>query len=153
MNIVVHGLLVNYSDSGDPAAPAVVMLHGWGASSQNFDALAGRLSGQFRVVQLDLPGFGGTQAPATAWHIQDYAAFVAAFLDKLAITRLDAGIGHSFGGRVLIKAAGRGLIQPARVILMGSAGIKHSDTVRNRVFKVVAKAGKAVTALPGLRGL
>jgi pimeloyl-ACP methyl ester carboxylesterase len=33
---------------------------------------------------------------------------------------------------------------------MGSAGIGHSRSLRNQLFKVVAKTGKAVMALPGL---
>ncbi len=153
MNLITQGLFTKYSDAGDRDAPVVVLLHGWGASSQNFDALAAHLAARFRVIWLDLPGFGGTQAPPEPWHIGDYAEFVKTFLDKLKIPQPQAVIGHSFGGRTLIAGVSRGILKPKNIVLMGSAGIKHSDTTRNQIFKLIAKTGKAVTLLPGLSRL
>jgi pimeloyl-ACP methyl ester carboxylesterase len=150
MKLVVSGLLTHYTQIGEPSAPVVVALHGWGASSQNFDGLSKHLAGRFRVLCLDLPGFGGTQAPPEPWHIIDYAHFVRAFLEKLDIQQVEAMIGHSFGGRVSIKATAQGVVSPNHIILIGSAGVAHTRTLRNQVFKVMAKTGKAVTALPGL---
>ena len=35
------------------------------------------------VYALDLPGFGGSQAPPQTWGLSDYAAFIADFLHKI----------------------------------------------------------------------
>lgn len=153
INVVVDNLLAHYLADGPEAAPVVLMLHGWGASAQNFAGLAAHLAPNFRVIRLDLPGFGGTELPPAAWHITDYAQFVAAFLRKLNLPHPPYIIAHSFGGRITLKAVGEGIIAPKHIILMGSAGVRHSQTARNQVYKLIAKTGKAVTALPGLRGL
>jgi len=150
MNAIVSNLLTNYADSGPSEAPVVLMLHGWGSSIGAFQDLADRLQPKTRVVRLDFPGFGGTQMPPASWRIEDYALFTRAFLDKLGVEQPWAIIAHSFGGRVTLKAAGEGIIMPHRIILMGSAGVRHAQSVRNQAFKIVAKTGKAVTALPGL---
>jgi pimeloyl-ACP methyl ester carboxylesterase len=129
------------------------MLHGWGDTAATFADLAGRLQAAHRVVRLDLPGFGGTELPPANWRIADYAGFVQAFVQKLGLKSLEVIIAHSFGGRVTIKALATGLIAPRRIILMGTAGVRHSRSLRNQAFKAAAKAGKAVTSLPGLSQL
>jgi pimeloyl-ACP methyl ester carboxylesterase len=153
MNLVVEGLLLHYRIDGKRSAPAILLLHGWGSSSQAFDQLAGRLGADYQVVLLDLPGFGNSSPPPPSWHITDYAKLVKTFLDKAGISHLICLGGHSFGGRVAIKAVATGEIKPEHLVLMGSAGIGHSGSLRNQLFKAVAKTGKAVTALPGLSAL
>ena len=153
MNIVVNNLLTSYLESGPAGAPVVLMLHGWGTNSRTFDGLVRDLTPKYRVLCLDLPGFGSGQSPPAAWHIHDYATFVQAFLHKLEIRRQHAIIGHSFGGRIAIKAVGTRLLEPSRLILMDSAGVRHSASVPNQIFKVIAKTGKAATSLPGLSRL
>jgi pimeloyl-ACP methyl ester carboxylesterase len=150
MNLVVNGIMLQYSELGNADAPVILMLHGWGVSSQSFDSMAKPLSARYRVILLDLPGFGGSEMPPTDWHIHDYAELVQSFVSKAQFGRLNCIVGHSFGGRVAIKAVGKSLLKPRKLILMGSAGVRHSDTFRNQSFKTVAKVGKLVTALPGL---
>jgi pimeloyl-ACP methyl ester carboxylesterase len=153
MKLVVQGLLTQYSDDGDREAPVALLLHGWGTSGQNFDGLSAQLAATHRVLRPDFPGFGGTERPGTDWQLQEYAEFVAAFLRKLEVAPPALILGHSFGGRVLIKALAAGLLYPRRAILLDSAGIARTATVRNQAFKFAAKAGKAATALPGLARL
>lgn len=153
MNVITQGIFTSYSDDGASTAPVILLLHGWGASAQNFGHLAGELAPTYRVLRLDLPGFGGSQVPPEPWHVEDYAKFVAAFLQKLDVKELSAVIGHSFGGRVIMKAASHNLFSAQRIVLLGSAGVKHSQTARNQTFKLFAKAGRAATSMPGLSRL
>ena len=150
LNLIVNNQLISYFEDGDLSSPVVVLLHGWGADSQSFAQFASALKPNFRVIRLDLPGFGASQLPPSDWHVTDYAHILQSFLTKLEITEIRAVIGHSFGGRIAIKAIGSGLVSPSRLILMGSAGVKHSNSLRNHAFKAVAKLGKAATSLPGL---
>jgi len=56
--VQVQGVNLHVRDSGPRDAPAVLMLHGFGGSLQTWDAWAKELSGQLRVIRLDLPGSG-----------------------------------------------------------------------------------------------
>ncbi|MBW3538482.1 alpha/beta hydrolase [Candidatus Parcubacteria bacterium] len=145
MKLIVNNLAINYFDEG--RGPAVVLLHGWGQTLGTFDLLAAELHRHYRVIRLDLPGFGGSQRPAAVWGVQQYAELVRDFLAKLEIRPL-ALVGHSFGGRLAIKGVGQGLLRPERLVLMGSAGVAQFHTLRNQLFRMAAKLGKAVTSLP-----
>jgi pimeloyl-ACP methyl ester carboxylesterase len=61
--IVVEDVKVFYREAGPREAPAVLLLHGFGASSHMFRDLIPRLATRYRVVAPDLPGFGFTTVP------------------------------------------------------------------------------------------
>lgn len=146
MKIIVNGLVVNYTNKG--SGETVLFLHGWQDNLTSFDELADRLVNK-RIIKLDLPGFGGSETPKDTWDISDYAAFVANFLKKLGLTA-DVVVGHSFGGRIIIKAIAEKEINPSKAVLIASAGIAKNKTLKNRTIKTVAKVGKAITFVPPL---
>ncbi len=147
MKLIVNNLAVEYQDQGQ--GPVILLLHGWGQSLQTFDQLAADLQSDFRVVRLDLPGFGSSQRPQKAWGVGDYARMAEDFARKLNLT-VDAAIGHSFGGRIAIVLAARDHLSLRRLVLIDAAGVAKSATTRNMVIKSLAKAGKVATSLPGL---
>jgi pimeloyl-ACP methyl ester carboxylesterase len=148
MKIVVNNQLINYSDEGK--GDVVLLLHGWGASLQTFDAMTNNLVKNYRVVRLDFPAFGGSPRPTNSWSVGDYADNVIGFLDKIGIKKVAVVIAHSFGGRVTIKLAGEGKLKPGKIILIDSGGIRHSSSPRQRAYKLLAKTGKQVFRIPGL---
>jgi pimeloyl-ACP methyl ester carboxylesterase len=108
----VDGLPIQVQDSGPRDAPALILLHGFGSSLQTWDAWAPALARHYRVIRLDLPGFGLTGASPT----RDYSeARDVATLTHLA-DRLGLGdfsvIGHSLGGKMAWELAAA---QPERV--------------------------------------
>jgi len=121
---------VTAATAEDPAAavldqgsgPALLLLHGWGASKELMAPLAQRLRG-YRVVAPDLPGFGATPPPPQAWGVDEYATWVIAVLDRLGIERAHV-IGHSNGGRVAIAMAASHPHRVARLVLTDSAGVR-----------------------------
>lgn len=128
----------------------VLLLHGWGTSSELFVPILDRLQAGRRLIVPDLPGFGETPPPAEPWSVHEYAAWVIALLDRLGVSRCDV-IGHSNGGRIGIVLAAD---QPARVrrlVLTASSGIRprHGLRYRYRVasYKALRRAQQA-TALP-----
>ncbi|MDP2648370.1 MAG: alpha/beta hydrolase [bacterium] len=148
MKLIVNGLATEYTDEGQ--GPVLLMLPGWMNDIHNFDALASRLAPSFRVVRLDLPGFGGgTEAPPSAWGVGEYASFVEAFIEKVGLSSYTL-VGHSFGGRVTVKGTGEGILAPTSVILISSAGIAKHRTLKNRALTVLAKIGKVVLRVPPL---
>jgi pimeloyl-ACP methyl ester carboxylesterase len=151
MQIMVNGQLIQYRDEGK--GHAILMLHGWGSNLATFDTLANHLSKRFRVVRLDLPGFGGSPRPTDNWGVGDYARQVRDVTSKLRIDKLYAIIGHSFGGRVIIKGIAESYFHPQKVVLIGTAGVKPPKSIKKSAYAVVAKAGKAITMVPGLKSL
>ena len=145
----IDGLEVNYIDEG--TGRPLVFLHGWGTSAANMWPLAEAFSERHRVIVLDFPGFGESVRPEATWKVMDYAQFLVKFLAELGIERPHALIGHSFGGRVSIKALGTGLLESDKLILIDSAGVKPSDSMRKLAYKLIAKSGKAALSAPGLR--
>lgn len=146
MKIIVQNIATEYADEGE--GPAILLLPGWMNDIHVYDALAAELAQNYRVVRLDLPGFGGgTEVPPLTWGIGDYASFVAAFIEKIELSSY-ALVGHSFGGRTAIKGVGNGVLRPTRLVLMAAAGIAKHRTARNRALVVLAKIGKFVTLIP-----
>jgi pimeloyl-ACP methyl ester carboxylesterase len=142
MQIVVDKLMVQYEKEGK--GPAVLMLHGWGDSSATFRSLVDDLKSRFTVLAVDLPGFGQTQPPPVAWNLDDYAAFVGAFLRKLDI-KPSAIIAHSNGGTVAIRGLAEGAFQAERLVLIAAAGIRDRQSVQRFILKIIAKVGKVAT--------
>lgn len=77
----------------------VIGLHGWVRTRED---LTGVLAG-FNALAFDLPGFGASPEPATAWGSMEYAELVAEAITPLG--RPQVVLGHSFGGRVAVKLA------------------------------------------------
>lgn len=139
----VNGININYEQKG--SGDLVVLLHGWGSNIKLFANLVDLLSQKYTVVAMDMPGFGMSEEPPSAWCVDDYVQFVVDFLadyDNKKITFL----GHSFGGRVIIKLNSRTDLpfEIDRVILVDSAGILPPKTNKKSFRTRYYKAGKAV---------
>ncbi len=91
---------------GPPGPPAVVALHGWGRSAEDFTPGFGPGSGWQGgpVLAVDLPGFGSSPAPATPLGSAEMAVAVAAALRAVGAER-PVVVGHSLGGRVAVRLA------------------------------------------------
>lgn len=151
MKVLINGQLVEYRDEGK--GKVVLLLHGWGATLATFDTLAESLRKNYRVVRFDFPGFGGSPKPDDSWDVGAYTALTAQLLEKLKLPPAHALVGHSFGGRVIIKGFAGKQLHAERVVLLGAAGPKPAVTVKKVLFLVTAKVGKALTALPGIKQL
>jgi pimeloyl-ACP methyl ester carboxylesterase len=106
----------------------LLLLHGWGVSSELFTPILDALQQGRRLIVPDLPGFGATPEPDTPWSVHDYAAWCIALLDRLGIERCDL-IGHSNGGRIGIVIAATYPGRIDRMVLAGSAGIRPRRTL------------------------
>lgn len=120
--IEINGLKVNYKIAGE--GPAILVLHGWGGSSDSWTQVMKILAGQgFKVVAPDLPGFGKTAPPSVPWEVEDYTDFVLRFANKLGLSSFFL-IGHSFGGRISVKFLAQYPEKVKKLILCSSAGIR-----------------------------
>lgn len=88
---------------GPADAPALLLIHGTGASARSWDPLTPLLTGAHRVISVDLPGCGRSARPA-GYAIPDQARLVGVALDKLGVDSVVA-VGHSSGGTVATALA------------------------------------------------
>jgi pimeloyl-ACP methyl ester carboxylesterase len=110
--VEVTWLRLHLRDTGPRDGPAVILLHGFGASLHTWEGWAARLEDRFRVIRLDLPGFALTGPDPTGDYSDARAvAVLAAMMDALGIAQADV-VGNSMGGRIAWRFA---LAEPARV--------------------------------------
>jgi len=109
-------------------APAILLLHGTGASLHTWDGWARRLAPDMRVVRLDLPGFGLTGPhPSGDYSGAATADFLERFADAAGLERF-ALVGSSLGGYYAWRFALRHPNRVSALILIDSAGypVEHS---------------------------
>ncbi|MDE0637344.1 MAG: alpha/beta hydrolase [Candidatus Poribacteria bacterium] len=139
MFIEINDLKIAYQVEG--TGTPVVLLHGWGGEANSFKPAFDWLSRSYQVYALDLPGFGLSEIPSTAWDASDYAKFLSAFFYKLNIDKAHL-IGHSYGGRISIVMAAEEPEKVDKLILVDSAGIIPPRTVKYYIRVSVAKIGR-----------
>lgn len=139
MQAIIQNLLTDYQIYG--SGPSILLLHGWADTKETFHQLAKKLGSNYKVITIDLPGFGKTQAPQKPFSLKDYAIFVIDFLKKINESPAIA-LGHSNGGAILIKMIDEELYSPKELILLASAGIRHSSSLNKQLLKILAKSIK-----------
>lgn len=144
-NVNIDGLNINYTDVGE--GKCIVLFHGWGANKEAFTPIIRKLSAYMRVVALDFPGFGKSDEPGQVWDVNLYAEFMKKFI-KEAHCEGAIWLGHSFGGRVIIKLFEKMEIKPEKIVLVDSAGIKPKRGLDYYVKVYSYKLGKKVLKLP-----
>ena len=143
MNIRVDDYNICYKITGE-GDETVVILQGWGTDLGVYDSVASSINEKYRVVQFDLPGFGGSDEPREAWNVDAFADFFCKFMEALEIKKAIL-IGHSYGGRVIIKLAARESIpfEIDRIVLIDSAGVlpkrSFSQKMKIRRYKILKK--------------
>jgi pimeloyl-ACP methyl ester carboxylesterase len=115
--ITLRGLRLHYKIAGQ-GRPAVLLLHGLGASLFSWHRVMDPMAQTATVIAFDRPGFGLTSRPmpgewtgASPYGPEFQADLVAELLDALGLDRVVL-VGHSAGGRIAALAA---LRHPERV--------------------------------------
>lgn len=151
MNVVVDNLLINYQDTGRKDGKVILFIHGWASDSSYFNGLMRPLGDKYRCLAVDLPGFGRSQVPSTPLDIPDFSDFIAGFCAKLRI-RPYAVIGHSNGGAIAMNAIADKKINPRKLVLLASSGIRTGQRFKKTIYKALAKPAKAgLVLLPSRR--
>ena len=89
-SVQADGLSVFYREAGDPAAPTILLLHGFPSSSHMYRDLIPLLADRYRVVAPDLPGFGFTEVPVSTKYVYNFenlAKTIDAFTEALGLNR------------------------------------------------------------------
>ena len=115
----LHGRRLHFLESGD--GPPLLLLHGAGGGAANWYRLIPALCKHHRVLAVDLPGFGFSEAIEPTRSLgRQVSALIAEWLQLLGINQLSV-IGTSFGGLVALRLAE--LADVRRVVAIDAVGL------------------------------
>lgn len=140
MQVIVDDILTSYKKYGS-GKKVILYLHGWGDTAESFEVLSKSFAVGYTNILLDLPGFGGTQAPPGNWGVPEYGKFVGRFLKKTNLKPY-AVVGHSNGGAIAIFSAASKALTPKKLILIASSGVRSGNSFKKSVYKLLAKTVK-----------
>ena len=103
--ISADGVSIMYEVRGE-GKPALIFVHGWGNNRSFWDTQVAHFSQKYKVVTIDLAGFGDSGNNREKWTMGSFGEDVVAVLDKLDLKNVIL-IGFSMGGPVVIEAAER----------------------------------------------
>jgi len=128
----IGGLRIHYQEAGDENAPAVILIHGFISSSLIWsDVFLPLADAGFRVIAIDLPGYGYSDKPADGrYTINSQAHAVFRLMDRMGIDKATI-VGASYGGAV---AATMALDFPKRVERLVLIGAVSNDEPKKKLL-------------------
>jgi pimeloyl-ACP methyl ester carboxylesterase len=121
--LLVEQHRVRVADDGPEAGPVVVCLHGIPGSARDFRSLTPLLVERgWRVLRIDMPGFGGSATRHDLPDPQSRARFTLDIANACGVDRF-AVIGHSFGGATALHVAAS--LRVSALALVCSVGLRR----------------------------
>lgn len=147
MQIVIDNILYNYEVDGQKNQKTILILHGWGRSLNEWIHTGRYFSKFYKVIYLDLPGFGdSTIPPNKLFGINEYADSVEKFLKKIKANKVIL-IGHSFGGKIGITLASKSDIVE-KLILINSSGVEDKSIKSRILLDILSRTKPLLSILP-----
>lgn len=145
--VLIDNVKISYITGG--IGPCILVLHGWGGSLESWRSVGNVLAESgYKVVILDLPGFGKSDYPPSDWSVFDYLDFILKFIEKLKSLKIISEpfflLGHSFGGRIAIKFAAFHPEKLKKMILCSAAGIVSEKKAKIKIINFLAKLGRKI---------
>ena len=146
--VSVGGTVLHVRDTGPRNAPAVILIHGFGASLHTWEPWALKLAARHRVIRFDLPGSGLSLPDPTG----DYSdprslRLVLALMDELGVPHASF-VGNSIGGRLAWRFAAAHPERVDKLVLVSPDGFASPGFEYGRKPKVPAVLGLMRYALP-----
>lgn len=131
----IRNLKIGYIDQGK--GDVLLLIHGLGSNAKGWSKNIPVLSKDYRVIAVDLPGYGLSSKDFYPYSLSFYAEVLTEFLTELNISKATF-IGHSMGGQISMIAA---LTYPDRVdklVLISPAGVEEFEEGEKDWFRKVA---------------
>ena len=143
MHVTANGANVYYEQHGE--GRDILLLHGWGCSTEIWKPVTERLSKRARVTALDFPGHGKSGRPPVPWGAEDFAEMAAELIQTLGIAGCDI-VAHSHGGRTAAVLAAKYPELVGKMVLTGAAGVRTQPTKaqkrRSAAYKRLRRASE-----------
>jgi pimeloyl-ACP methyl ester carboxylesterase len=146
-DVHVNGVRLHVAEAGQ--GPPLILLHGWPQHWWSWRHLIPRLAQDYRVLALDLRGWGWSEAPRDSYAKLTFASDVIALLDAEGLDRVRL-IGHDWGGYTAFLLA---LEHPGRIERMVTLDIPPPWAGPRRLRQLTLPlflAYQVIVASPGL---
>lgn len=139
----VEGINIHYLVSG--VGETILLIHGWPTSSYLWRHMIPELAKKFRVIAIDLPGFGNSDKRIDdSYSFRYYSRIIDGFLFNLNIDKITLGV-HDLGGPLGLYWMVNNLEKVNRLVLF--------NTLVYPKFSFAVKLFGLATMLPGIRNL
>ena len=134
----INDVDINYIDYGNKKKDTILLLHGWGQNIEMMKGIGDKFADSYRIVIVDLPGYGSSSEPIYPWHVEDYALCIKKLIDNLKIKKLII-IGHSFGGKIGLLYSS--MFEVEKLICLASPYKvkKKKENLKLRLLKIAKK--------------
>ncbi len=135
--VSVNGMEVHHRDEGPPTdSIPILLIHGTGSSLHTFDDWAARLSSDYRVIRMDLPGYGLTGPfPHRDYSLERYVEFLHDFLAELGVEQCILA-GNSLGGGIAWRFMVEHPEMVDKLILIDASGYPSKEESTPLAFKL-----------------
>jgi len=140
----IDGKMVHYCDEGD--GPVLLLLHGFTASLHTWNGWVKALEGKYRIIRLDIIGFGITGPSKTKTYSRDdWVRFVHNFVNKLGLDTFSIA-GNSLGGYIAWNYANDYPQKVNKLILLDPVGYPQDAPLLLNLacFPVVGEIAKVM---------
>lgn len=125
----------------------IILLHGWGGSQKSLTPLSEELKKEgFETLILEIPGHGSTAEMPKPWSMKDFSDWLSSMLEERNIENYIL-VGHSFGGKLIIESLTSRNLNPKKVVLIDSNGIKPKNNAKKEFWRNMAKIYKTFEAI------
>ncbi len=135
----VGGVRTRYLRAGDPAKPALVLLHGTSGSVETFSGNFAAHAADYHCLAFDMLGSGFSDKPDYDYEIADYVGHTLAFMDVMGLARASF-IGVSLGAWIASKFALDHPDRTDKLILISTPGLLTSESTQGRAAAERSKA-------------
>jgi pimeloyl-ACP methyl ester carboxylesterase len=146
--ITIAGTRLHYRDTGNKNSPTLIFLHGFGSSLHTWDAWASALEKNYRVIRLDLPGFGlsGKNEKNDFSDAHDIVV-IFGLLNELG-TEKASFIGNSLGGKLAWQIAAAHPKRVEKLVLIAPDGFASEGFEYNKPHQASWMLSAMIFALP-----
>lgn len=137
-----RGAEIHYTEEG--TGQPVLLVHGFGGSFRNFQKLNDSLKNEYRVLRVDLPGFGLSDQPATdskTNFVELYHDFMTFFVDTMHLDSVYV-VGNSMGGMMAWGMAEHSPWRVKKLVLLNAAGYELDKVAKGATGFLTSAVGQ-----------
>ena len=97
------GVEIHFNVEGQ-GTPSIILVHGWSNTKELWDSQVTCLSQKYKVIALDLAGFGESGNNRSYWSMKSFSTDIIAVIEKINLENVIL-VGFSMGGPVIIEAS------------------------------------------------
>ena len=134
--IEIEGTRIHMRDTGNPQGPAILFIHGFGASLHTWEDWSKELEKDFRVIRFDLTG-SGLSGPDQKLNYSDERSIqiIVGLLDTLKVQKINV-VGNSIGGRIAWYFTAMHPERVDKMVLISPDGFKSPGMSYNKAPEI-----------------